>query len=299
MERVRAIYTPKLPRLCMNLCFILHFLHATGVDGSSGRSNCPESTRNWGRCSGWQQGSSDMWTYVTAGSDSLKIKQSPSASWCQNLWMRPEKARMLLFKARLHGVTVSYILRLHVTHVHPCSTCFRTNRWILQDRSVSISKWQNKINAVVVSMACLPTTHRPFISYQQYMQLSYPIFNYMICINMRWPLVCQNDLWRKFKPEFAEAKFFFGESFAKVLRYDCNIHGFLKIKFIYGDDSRKFGESFDKAWRKTAFSWKLGWPKLLTCYVLFPGRQEAGEPLVSVGKYIIHYDLCIIIQYTL
>lgn len=56
MERVRAIYTPKLPRLCMNLCFIriLHFLHTTGVDGSSGRSNCPESTRNRGRCSGWQ-----------------------------------------------------------------------------------------------------------------------------------------------------------------------------------------------------------------------------------------------------
>ena len=25
-------------------------------------------------------------------------------------------------------------------------------------------------------------------------------------------------------------------------------------------------------------------PKLLTCYVLFPERQEAGEPLVSVWK---------------
>ena len=43
-----------------------------------------------------------------------------------------------------------------------------------------------------------------------------------------------------------------------------------------------FGESFDKAWRKKAFSWKLGGLNLLICYVLFSERQEAGEPLVSV-----------------
>ena len=38
--------------------------------------------------------------------------------------------------------------------------------------------------------------------------------------SMRWPFVCQNDLWRKLKVEFA--KVFFCESFAKVVRYDWN-----------------------------------------------------------------------------
>lgn len=80
-----------------------------------------------------------MWQ-TTAGSDSLEIKPSPS--WCQNLWMRqPEKARMLLFKAHLHGVTVSY---LRLPMFISVSLCFRRNRWILQDRSVSISKRLNK-----------------------------------------------------------------------------------------------------------------------------------------------------------
>ena len=58
----------------------------------------------------------------------------------------------------------------------------------------------------------------------------------------------------------------------------------INISIYVGRFSRKFGESFDKAWRKTAFSWKLGGLKLLTCYVSFPGGQEAGEPLVSVWK---------------
>ena len=34
------------------------------------------------------------------------------------------------------------------------------------------------------------------------------------------------------KMTFAKVKFFLGESFAKVVRYDWNIHGFLKMKFI-------------------------------------------------------------------
>ena len=42
--------------------------------------------------------------------------------------------------------------------------------------------------------------------------------------SIRWTVVCQNDLWRKLKIEFANeakvCKVFFGESFAKVVRYD-------------------------------------------------------------------------------
>ena len=47
-------------------------------------------------------------------------------------------------------------------------------------------------------------------------------------------VVCDDLLyakvWRKLKVEFA--KVFFCESFAQVVRYDWNIHGFLKMKFI-------------------------------------------------------------------
>ncbi len=104
--------------------------------------------------------------------------------------------------------------------------------------------------------------------------------------SMRWPFVCQNDLWRKLKVKFA-SKLFFGESFAKVERYDRNIHGFLKMKLIFnmsiyvGRFSRKFGESFDKAWQKTAFSWKLGG---LNCWLVMSCFQGArGRWALSFG----------------
>jgi len=35
-------------------------------------------------------------------------------------------------------------------------------------------------------------------------------------------LVCQNDLWRKLKAEFAKVKLIFGEGVAKVVRFHWN-----------------------------------------------------------------------------
>lgn len=101
-----------------------------------------------------------MWQ-TTAGSDSLEIKQSPSPSWCQNLWMRqPEKARMLLFKARLHGVTVSYIK----VACHPCSSVFLcVFAEIVGSYRTEAFPFQNgwtKISVVVVSMGVF-TDHWP------------------------------------------------------------------------------------------------------------------------------------------
>ena len=59
--------------------------------------------------------------------------------------------------------------------------------------------------------------------------------------------ICQSFFLRKFR-----------ESSKIWLELTGTYMDFLKIKFIYGDFSQEFGESFDKVWRKTAFSWKLG-----------------------------------------
>ena len=48
------------------------------------------------------------------------------------------------------------------------------------------------------------------------------------------------------------------------------------MKFIQGD--------FCESLAKDGLLLRARRPKLLTCYVLFAGRQEAGEPLVSVRK---------------
>ena len=56
------------------------------------------------------------------------------------------------------------------------------------------------------------------------------------------------------------------------------------LYFIYIGRSRKFGESFDKAWRKTAFSWKLGGLNCWLAMSCFKGDRRQMSPEFRCGS---------------
>ena len=101
---------------------------------------------------------------------------------------------------------------------------------------------------------------------------------------MRWPFVCQNDLWQKLKVEFAKVNYFlrkFRESRKIWLEHTWIFEDEINSSIYVGRFSQKFGESFDKAWRKTAFSWKLGGLTVdLLCLV---SRGTGGRWALSFG----------------
>ena len=65
-------------------------------------------------------------------------------------------------------------------------------------------------------------------------------------LRLRKPFVWQSDLWRKLKVEFANV-IFVSQRFAKVVRYDWNIHEILKMKLYFSIYVVRF---FAKVWRK-------------------------------------------------
>ena len=85
---------------------------------------------------------------------------------------------------------------------------------------------------------------------------------------------CVKFFWQKFRER------------SKIwLEHRWIFDGFLKMKFIlYRAFSRNFGESFDKIWRKTAFSWELGG---LNCWLVtscLQGDRRQVSPQFRCGS---------------
>ena len=89
----------------------------------------------------------------------------------------------------------------------------------------------------------------------------------------------------------------FGESSKIWLEHTWIFEGWhIIFQFTKGDFSRKFGESFDKAWRKAAFSWSSSSPSstmTVICGDTAPPVRLAGSQCLNVLRVLLQHGVAI------